>query len=89
MTGDSSDNLLYGTPNTANRAGGLKQTTVKTITGVEWTCMMMVRSLADISVDRTEWMKEAGSWEKWEEVTEKKSRRAREVSRRRDGCGGG
>ena len=31
--------------------------------------MMMVRSLADMAVDRTEWVKEAGSWD---EATAKK-----------------
>jgi hypothetical protein len=52
----------------------MKQTIVKTITGVEWTCMMIVRSLADKAVDRTEWVKDASSWGEWEdtEVTERK-----------------
>ena len=74
MAGANRDNFLYGTPITANRAGGLRQTTFKTITGVEWTCMMIVRSLADMAVDRTEWVKDASSWCEWEdtEVTERK-----------------
>ena len=65
-----------------NRAGGPKQTIVKTITGVEWTCMMMLRSLADLAVDRTEWVKDAGSWGEWNdtEVTEKKEEQESKMS---------
>ena len=81
MTGESRDNFLYGTPNTAKRAGGLEQMTVKTVTGAEWTCRMLVKSLADMAVDRAEWLKDAGSWGEWDEITDTEKEEEQESKR--------
>ena len=55
-------NFLYGTPGTDIRASVLRQTTVKTVTGIEWMSRMILRGVADRAVDLTEWVREASSW---------------------------
>ena len=75
---ESRCDFLNGTTRAIRRVGGLTQTTVKTVSGVEWMSRMLLKELADSAVDRAEWVKEASSWEEWreEEVTEQESKRS-------------